>query len=127
MPGCNKNIYHIKVVSEGSKDDVEQNLRDNVGDSLEQICDPFCELVECENCVDGDGCNKNCGCFTNDLSRCFGFDDSQEESIHKKIKLSKNFVNNCLCSRDHFRIDEWSSKADFNKKEFIEEMRGKVF
>jgi len=125
MPGCNKNIYHIKVVSEGSKDDIEHKLSNIVGDSLKQICDPFCELVECDNCIDG--CNKSCGCFTNESSRCFGFDDREEESIHKKIKLSKNFVNDCPCSRDHFKIDEWSSKEDFDKKEFIEELRGKVF
>lgn len=121
VPGCNKNIYYMKVVSEAStKAEIEEKLHEIVGESLEQICDPFCE----EECFDNNGSEK-CKCFMD--KQCFGFDENDQASIHEKIKVSKKFVYHCPCTRDHFRIDEWSSKAEFNKKNFLEELRSKVF
>lgn len=126
VPGCNKNIYYMKVVAEGTNDEIVKKLNDIVGDSLEQICDPFCEYEECEECLEReDGCNKKCVCFNEE--KCFGFNESEERAIHEKIKISKDFVYYCQCRRDHFRIDEWRDKSQFNKKQFLNFLRSKVF
>jgi hypothetical protein len=119
IPGCNKNLYYSKVIFEGSKDEVEQKLFDIVGNSL-KICDPFCEYFECFDCKE---CNEECKCFVNE--KCVAFDD--EEVLNEKINLHKDFVYGCQCLPNHFRIDEWESKEQFNKKKFLRSMRSKVF
>jgi hypothetical protein len=90
------------------------------GDSLKKICDPFCEYFECDDC---DECNEDCKCFVNE--KCFSIDN--DELLNEKINLHKDFVYECKCFPNHFRIDEWESKEQFNKKEFLEFLRSKVF
>jgi hypothetical protein len=133
VPSNNKNIYYTKVIAEGSKDKVEQVMFDIVGRPLEQMCDPFCEREDCEDCVDNGGCTDKCGCFTTKNYKCYQFYKGEEEMIHKKINISKDFVYSFVDPstptpmRDHFRINEWSSESKFNKKNFLKMIQSKIF
>ena len=64
IPGCNKNIYHVKVIVEGTNDEVEKKFCDITGVSHEdvdsqRICDPF-------NCFDCESfnCDEKCECLS---------------------------------------------------------------
>lgn len=120
VPGCNKNMYYIKLIFEGTKEEIEQKLHTIGGEYLQKICDPYCENSECFDCED---CNETCECFLNE--KCFAFDD--EDLLKDKINLHKDFVYGCQCRPNHFRIDEWETKNQFNKKTFIQFLRSKVF
>ena len=129
FPGCNKNICHIKIISEGTKEEIEEKMK-ILSPHSSQICDPFCQLEECENCID-QGCNENCGCFSDLSYSCYGFDQANRKEIHKQIKQNmrdfKDFVYECACIPDHFRINAWNKKEDFNKKSFVKLLQDKVF
>jgi hypothetical protein len=119
VPGCNKNLYYILVLSEGSKDEVEKVLSDLTStDNLEDysLCNPF----ECESeNFDFDKCDRSC--MKNKSHKAYCFKDFDVSNIKK---LSKNFVFKCCESMNHFRIDKWDSKSEFSKskKSFIKQI-----
>ena len=130
VPSNNKNIYYTKVIAKGSKEEVEKVMYDILDRPMVQMCDPFCELDDCEDCVDKGGCDEKCGCFTTANYKCYQFNKDEEEMIHKKINISKDFVYSftldSIPMRDHFRINEWTSKK-FNEKNFLKMMQTKIF
>jgi hypothetical protein len=140
IPGCNKNIYHVKVIVEGTNDEVEKKFCDITGVSHEdvdsqRICDPF-------NCFDCESfnCDEKCECLSIkeetdeetkfkylESYKCYRF-NNLDKIIYQKIKLSKGFVDDCPCTIDHFRIDKWKSKDhfNFNKKKLIDIIRSQL-
>ena len=119
VPGCNKNFYHVLVLSEGSKDEVEKYLCDlTMSNNLDNynVCNPF----ECES-ENFDNCDKSCMKDNSSKSYCF-----KEFDVSNIKKLSKDFVfGGCCESMNHFRIDKWDSKSEFSKskKSFIRQIR----
>ncbi len=129
VPSNSKNIYYTKIIAQGSKEEVEKVMSDILDRSLEQMCDPFCERDDCEDCVDNGGCNEKCGCFTTETYKCYQFYKGEEEIIHKKINISKDFVYSFVDPstpmRDHFRINR--VVANFNEENFLKMIQSKIF